>query len=287
MKKINIAVIFLVLLVSIASMCGQAKIRAGSYIFDDEGFLIRVLDNDVFYPGEKYSYDVYYGVIPAGSAGIELSPNLVTYRDSPCYQINTWAKSAPAFDIFFKVRDRVMSYMDSRGIFTWYFEKELHEGKYRDLKQVDYDQRNGFAYTASDGVPKDTSNIPLYVQDAITAMHYFRLHDLEVGKSIYIQVHDITKTYPLRIDIMERETVEVPLGTFDCLKVEPSLESAGIFKSTGRIFIWFTADKKKIPVMLRTKVLIGSITAYMREYEEGKPLRTVEADSTQEKETSE
>ncbi|MBU0519189.1 DUF3108 domain-containing protein [bacterium] len=271
MKK---TITMLALSAALLICCGSSTLQAQtkSYIFDESGFLIRVLENNVFYPGEKYSYDVYYGVIPAGSAGIEIKSELVTYRDAPCYEINTWAKSAKGFDWFFKVRDRVLSYMDSRGIFTWYFEKELHEGKYHDLKQVDYDQRTGFAYTASDSVPKDTSNIPLYVQDAITAMHYFRLQDLKVGKPIYIQVHDITKTYPLRIDVIGRETVEVPLGTFDCYKIEPSLESAGIFKSTGRIFIWFTADKYKIPVMLSTKILIGSITAYMKEYEAGKPI---------------
>jgi hypothetical protein len=230
-----------------------------TFIMDSTGFQIRVLDNQIFGMGEKFVYNVYYGVIPAGTAGIDILPDLVTYRQAPCYHIYTWARSAKAFDIFFKVDDQVHAYMDTRGIFTWYFEKKLSEGKYHDLKVVDYDQREGIAYTSDDGVPSDTSRLPLFVQDAISALFYFRLQEVKVGKSIYIYVHDIRKTYPLRIDIMGRETVETPAGKFDCIKVEPVLESAGIFKSTGRIFLWFTDDERRLPVQMKTKVLIGSI----------------------------
>ncbi|HDH58008.1 MAG TPA: DUF3108 domain-containing protein, partial [Bacteroidetes bacterium] len=101
---------------------------------------------------------------------------------------------------------------------------------------------------------------------------YFRLQPIEVGQSVYIQVHDIRKTYPLKVDILARETVETPAGIFDCIKVEPVLESAGIFKSKGRIFLWFTDDERRMPVILKAKVLIGSITAYLKEYKPGMPV---------------
>lgn len=244
-----------------------------TFIMDSTGFQIRVLKNEIFGMGESFVYDVYYGVIPAGTAGIEILPDLVNYRQAPCYNIHTWAKSAKAFDIFFKVHDQVHSYLDTRGIFTWYFEKRLNEGKYHDVKIVDYDQREGIAYTTDDGVPSDTSRLPLFVQDAISALYYFRLQPIKVGKSIYIYVHDIRKTYPLRIDIIGREEVETPAGKFNCIKIEPSLESAGIFKSKGRIFLWFTDDERRIPVMMSTKVLIGSITAYLKEFSGGTPVR--------------
>ena len=248
---------------------GQASGSERAFVMDSTGFLVRVLENDVFSPNERFVYNVYYGVVPAGEAGIELLPDLTTYRGAPCYQIHTWARSAKAFDLFFKVRDDVLTYMDTRGIFTWYFRKTLREGGYRDEKVIDYDQREGWAYMTNDGVPEDTSRIPLFVQDAISALYYFRLQDIQVGQSLFIQVHDIRKTYPLKIDIIGHETVETPAGKFDCIKVEPVLESAGIFKSKGRIFLWFSDDHSKIPVMMKTKVLIGSITAYLKEYRPG------------------
>ena len=250
----------------------EVNAKDRTFFMDETGFQIRVLENGIFGKGEQFLYDVYYGVIPAGSAGVEILPELTIYRQAPCYQIHTWAKSAKAFNIIFKVHDEVFSYLDTRGIFTWYFEKRLNEGKYHDVRIVDYDQRAGKAYTTNDGVPSDTSNIPLFVQDAISALYYFRLQPIEVGQPIYIQVHDIRKTYPLKIDIVGKEVVETPAGRFNCFKVEPVLESAGIFKSKGRIFLWFTDDERRMPVILKAKVLIGSITAYLKEYKPGVPV---------------
>jgi hypothetical protein len=39
------------------------------------------------------------------------------------------------------------------------------------------------------------------------------------------------------------------------------MKSEGIFYRKGDIFIWLTDDEKRIPVMLKTKVKVGSITA--------------------------
>ncbi|TKJ41750.1 hypothetical protein CEE37_04055 [candidate division LCP-89 bacterium B3_LCP] len=262
--------IFLIFIISVLwGQSADAQNKKRTFFMDSTGFQIRVLPNEVFGIGERFEYHIYYGVIPAGKAGIEIMPELVQHRQAPCYDIHTWAYTAKAIDLFFKVRDEIHSYMDTRGIFTWYFEKQLNEGKYHDVKVVDYDQRSGTAYTTDDGVPSDTSRIPLFVQDAISALFYFRLQPIEVGKSKHIFIHDIKKTYPMRIDILAREEVDVPAGKFTCFKVEPVLESAGIFKSKGRIFIWFTDDERRLPVMLKSKVLIGSFAAYLDSYAPG------------------
>jgi len=247
----------------------------GNFVIDDTGFLIRVLDNQAFGTGERLIFDVKYGFITGGQSGIEILPDLVTYRDAPCYHIHTWAKSSATFSAFFKVRDEIHSYLDARGIFTWYFEKRLNEGSYHDVKVVDYDQRIGKAYMFDEGVPRDTSSIPLYVQDAISSLFYFRLQpEVKVGMPFFVEVHDIRKTYPMRVDVLAREEVEVPAGRFICFKVEPVLESAGIFKQKGRIFIWFSDDEYRIPVKMDSKVLIGSISAQLKEYTRGRPVES-------------
>jgi hypothetical protein len=244
------------------------------FALDDTGFLVRVLENNVFGVGERIVYEVKYGFVVGAEAGFEIMMQPDTVRQAPVYHIHSWAQTTPTFSVFFKVNDNIDSYMDTRGIFTWRFEKRLHEGSYNDTKIVDYDQRVGKAYLEDDGVAGDTSDIMLFVQDAMTALFYFRLQPLEVGKPVFIQVHDIKKSYPLRIDVLKKETVKTPAGKFSCFKVEPVLESAGIFKQKGRIWIWFTDDERRIPVKMNTKILIGSISAEMTEYVQGMPLRS-------------
>jgi len=52
----------------------------------------------------------------------------------------------------------------------------------------------------------------------------------------------------------------VPAGKFDCILVEPVLKSEGVFKSKGSIYVWVTDDDRRIPVLVKSKVPVGSIS---------------------------
>ncbi|HET6370527.1 MAG TPA: DUF3108 domain-containing protein, partial [Nitrospiria bacterium] len=43
----------------------------------------------------------------------------------------------------------------------------------------------------------------------------------------------------------------------------------GLFMDKGDVFIWFTDDEKKIPVLVKGKIKIGSITATLISRQEG------------------
>ena len=45
--------------------------------------------------------------------------------------------------------------------------------------------------------------------------------------------------------------------------IQPLMKSEGIFESKGNIYIWLTDDERRIPVMVRSKITIGSITALL------------------------
>jgi hypothetical protein len=42
--------------------------------------------------------------------------------------------------------------------------------------------------------------------------------------------------------------------------VEPVLKSEGVFKSKGSIHVWLTDDGRRIPVLVKSKIPIGSIS---------------------------
>jgi len=41
--------------------------------------------------------------------------------------------------------------------------------------------------------------------------------------------------------------------------IKPLLKSAGIFARTGDMHIWLTDDERRMPVLMKSKVRIGSI----------------------------
>jgi hypothetical protein len=62
--------------------------------------------------------------------------------------------------------------------------------------------------------------------------------------------------------------VKTPAGKFQCVVVEPLLRAGGIFKNKGRLVIWLTDDERRIPVQMKSKVMIGSIKVVLQEIRE-------------------
>jgi len=230
--------------------------------FDASQSINRVIPNRAFRVGEKLTFIIRYGVIKAGSSTMGI-PEIVNYKGNECFKIQTYARSSSFFSAFFKVRDQVISYMDKDGLFTWGFEKHLREGKYRSDRYVDYDQVNGWAVSHK----KDSLQIPPCVQDILTTFYYIRTQNIEVGKSLFLDNHADNKLYPLEVKVHKKERIKVKAGTFDCIVVEPILRASGIFKSKGRLLVWLTDDERKIPVQMKSKIIIGYITAELKKME--------------------
>ena len=69
--------------------------------------------------------------------------------------------------------------------------------------------------------------------------------------------------------VLGREVVETPAGKFKCVVIEPKLKAGGIFKNKGRLVIWLTDDERRMPVLMKSKVAIGSISATLVEAKPG------------------
>lgn len=227
--------------------------------FDASQSLDRIIKNDAFKVGEKLTFVVRYGPVKAGAAIMSL-PKVVKKYGQECYLIQTEAQSSSFFSAFFKVRDKVISYMDRNGLFSWGFEKHLREGSYKSDRVVIYDQVNGWAITNK----KDSLQIPPCVHDILTSFYYVRTQNLEVGKSLFLDNHADNKLYPLEIKVHKKERIKVQAGTFDCVVVEPILRASGIFKSKGRLLVWLTDDARKIPIQMKSKIIIGYITVELK-----------------------
>ena len=241
----------------------QAAVEDSTEITAPADTLGRYVENVAFGVNEKFTFDINYGFINAGGATMEVT-RLIEYNNRPCYQTVTRAYSNSFFSNFFNVDDRVESIVDALGIFSWRFEKNLKEGSYSANRQYTFDQRLNLAY---DG--KDTVEVNPYVQDALSALYFVRTQDLEVGKSVYADNFTDGKLYPLEVKVIRKEEITVPAGTFECLVVEPLLRSVGVFKHEGKLTVWLTDDRLKMPVLMKSKVLVGSISAELTDYQLG------------------
>jgi hypothetical protein len=98
------------------------------------------------------------------------------------------------------------------------------------------------------------------VHDVLSAFYYVRTVPLPTGATLSIPTHDNKKSYEMVVKVHKRERVEVPAGKFDCVLVEPMLKSEGVFKSKGSILVWLSDDARRIPVLVKSKIPVGSVS---------------------------
>jgi hypothetical protein len=51
--------------------------------------------------------------------------------------------------------------------------------------------------------------------------------------------------------------------------LEPITQSVGLFKHEGRLKVWLTDDHLRMPVMMKSKVVVGSIVAELVDFQLG------------------
>lgn len=223
----------------------------------------RKIENKAFKVGEKLTFEVKYGFVTAGYAEYYI-PKTVKLAGRDVYNVSFNVSSVSAFDPFYKVRDHYETFIDVDGIFPWRFEQHIREGGYSRDFSAFFDQRKGKAKTS-----EGSYNIPKYVHDIVSALYLARTFDyskLKPGDKVHLENFYKDKTHPLDILYKGRETVSVTAGTFDCMILEPLVQEGGLFKSEGSIVVWMTNDDLKVPVKVKTKILIGSIDAELSSY---------------------
>jgi hypothetical protein len=217
--------------------------------------------------GERLEFELRWGFITAGYATLEVKP-----RKDGKTEFLTFATANKTVNKFYPVYDTVYTLVNNKGLMTDIFRKSLHEGKFHNKSLIKFD-RNGKKAVLSDTVFKDpvkhtvkrsadtSVTIDGLEHSIMSAFYLVRTMPLKVGETSRFSAVSGKKRYELKVVIHGRETIETDLGTFKTVKVEPVLDGDGIFNSKGRIFIWFTDDEKRIPVLMECEIALGSIKA--------------------------
>ena len=225
-----------------------------------------------FYPGEKMTFQVKWCCIVAGEATIELLP-LADINGNDAYHFLLTARTSEFVDIFYKVRDRIESYTDLNMTHSLSYIKR-HEGRSKKEINVNFDWENLQAQFSTVGETKKRELLSIMpgTFDPLSVFFAFRLNELEENKGISIPVTDGKKMVMGNANVVKREVVTIEGTEYDTFLVEPDLgDIGGVFEKSkdARLQIWVTADNRRIPVMIKSKVVVGSFVAELKSYYEG------------------
>ncbi len=227
--------------------------------------------NRAFSPGEKLTYMISWSkIIDAGIATMEVKSGK-TADGRPTFELVSSTHSVGVVEAFYPVRDTVESIVDAEGLYSLEFHlKESHGGRKREREMLFDQAASKVTESVNRGQP-ETFSVPPGVQDALSSLYYVRTRtDFVIGKAIVIDVHDGGKNWSVEVQILGREKIKTPAGEFDTIKVKTYPKYEGVFTHKGEIYIWFTDDNRKIPVLMKSMISIGSIVATLTEMQGGK-----------------
>ena len=92
--------------------------------------------------------------------------------------------------------------------------------------------------------------------DPVSSMFHLRRLPLAVGKPVEITVIDRQGPKKIRVEVLRKESVTVPAGTFRTLVVSPqmNISSEGLFYAHGPLTVWLTDDDRKVPVVIEKRI---------------------------------
>ena len=223
-----------------------------------------------FLPGEKLTYEISWSnVVTAGTAVLEVKGEKLQ-NGQPGLRFIAASHSVGVVDAVYPVNDRVESLFDPRIMQTLSFNLSESHGKRKRRRSLTFDHPSRTVVSRLNNDPPKTLTIPDPVQDALSSLFYLRTQDdFTIGKTHVINVHDSGKNWAVEVHTLAREKIKTPAGVFDTIKVKTFPKYEGVFMNKGDIFIWLTDDSRKIPVLMKSTIAIGSIMSTLTDMKLG------------------
>jgi hypothetical protein len=170
------------------------------------------------------------------------------------------------------VREHLVSYWDqaarnSRGSDLRAYEVgDLHTDMTR------FDRLNGKATVSVErkGTKKlRTVDVPPDVQELTSAFMWIRLQPLEPGQRFELPVLTGKTPSTLLVEVVGREKVSAPAGSFDAVKLRVRAAVEGKFKTSRDAWMWLTDDPRHVLVRAEADFAIGSMVLALKRYTPG------------------
>lgn len=217
------------------------------------------------FPSEKYVYSVQWRFVNAGTSTVQIQ------RTDSGEHVTATANSAGFPDKIFRVHDSFDADVDSRRFCTLRVSKHSEEGSHRRetnivLNYSRYKSEVDLKDLKTSELKHSEFDIPACVTDVITGFFYVASLPLAPGFSQTFPVNDNGKTTDVTIRVESRDRVKGPTGEFQTLRVmaEPL---SGPMKGKGVLWVWFTDDKRRLPVQMKSKLGFATLLFQLQRIE--------------------
>jgi Protein of unknown function (DUF3108) len=217
-----------------------------------------------FENGEKASYKASWNGIPVATADIQTTP--VTLEGKKSYRVRIEARTSKGLDLIWRMRDTVTSVFDAKSLTPSRYVFSQRENSRVIDTEAKFDQANN-KWTVNrwqEGKkPRAYDFESNNTLDPITAVYLARSVDLKLGEKLFFNVFGGRYQYLLELNVEKKEPVELESGAvIEAFKVVPKITNLTKKGYAGRMneaAIWISADERRMPVKLWSKIFVGNV----------------------------
>jgi hypothetical protein len=236
-----------------------------------------------FEAGEKGIYRASWnGMFSVATAEVRTVPTVVDGKK--VFQVRVEAKTSKALDLIWKMRDTISSTFDAKGLSPSRFTFNQKENSRVINTDARLDPTTKRWSVNRQQVGKRAKIFEFESQntlDPITAVYLARSIDFKVGDRLYFKVFGGRYQYLLELLVEKKEAVALESGkTIEAFRVIPRIQNItknGYASRLNDATIWLSADERRVPIKLSSKIVFGSVQLELIEDKRG--LQSTSAES--------
>lgn len=223
------------------------------------------LSSKAFKSGEHLSYQASYNMSGVLTTFAEVNMTVGTVKTSKnkYLHLKCTANTYKKWDSFFKIRDLYEAYVSPYTITPALYKRDNDEnGTIRKEKYIYKGTNVQATYVrGKSGEMKANFSIPAGTKDIVSTLYYIRNLPIDKAKTGDQKEFNIVfdrKTKSATLTFMGTETISTILGDKKCYKVGVSLKKDNLLKGKANNIVYITADKNKVPVLIKFSIPVGS-----------------------------
>lgn len=220
-----------------------------------------------YLPVEDLVYNGYYNWgfiwIKAGRVEFKLTESDL-YPDAQKLQVIGY--SLPSWDWMFSIRDTLTSIHNAKTFLPYQFSRQAHEGSYHKTFDYKFNYQDsliiGDVHRIGRYKRKDTVKMKAETYDMLSVAWMARNLDFDKFKKneiVPIKILLDSEIFDLYIRYLGTDKIKADNIKQECYVFSPLLVEGEVFKGGETMKIWVSKDDYRIPIVVETKILVGSV----------------------------
>jgi hypothetical protein len=170
------------------------------------------------------------------------------------------------FHLLYPVNDTFTTLVHRPWMLPSRYEVSQREGSRKVQRLTLYDQKKGEVKYRKHQDELTSYPVAGPVYNEFSAFFITRVLRLEPDNPQFVPAFVDKKRHRVAVKVLGKEKRETMFGIKNTIKVMPEMNFKGLYNKDGATVFWLTDDSCRIPVEIRSKILIGSLVAKLVEY---------------------